>query len=369
MGVWLDFFLMNRTCTVKVGNSLSAPFTVQSGIPQGTCLGPLLLLVMNCDIETGIRYSHIGAFADDTKLVHGVASADGTQELQTDLNALFSWAEDNNMKFNEDKFVLLRYGVNQDLKESTNYVLPCGQVLEPSTTTRDLGVVMSNLGGFQSHITKLNSECRKIMAMIFRSFKCREPQPMLTLFKLLVQSKIDYCSVLWSPKKLALMRTLEKIQADFTRKLAGMYHDNGNRMDYWERLESLKLNSIERRHERYAVIYVWKILHGLAHNPGLIFQRSERRGMFCKIPEHTGVLREESFMVWGPRVFNAMPKDIRNFSVQGEGKEAVCRFKSALDNVIRNIPDQPNVSSNYSTLMYTLDAAGRKSNSLVNWLK
>ena len=44
---------------------------------------------------------------------------------------------------------------------------------------------------------------------------------------------------------------------------------DGNRRDYWERLECLGLYSIERHFERYIIIFVWKVLNGIVYNPGL----------------------------------------------------------------------------------------------------
>ena len=37
-------------------------------------------------------------------------------------------------------------------------------------------------------------------------------------------------------------------------------------MNYWQTLHELKIYSLERRHERYGIIYMWKILEGLVPN-------------------------------------------------------------------------------------------------------
>ena len=56
-------------------------------------------------------------------------------------------------------------------------------------------------------------------------------------------------------------------------------------LEYSERLVSLKLYSLQRRRERYCIIYVWKIIEGLVPNfskPIVCFY-SERRGRSCII--------------------------------------------------------------------------------------
>ena len=81
---------------------------------------------------------------------------------------------------------------------------------------------------------------------------------MLTLWKSLVLPILDYCSQLWSPSNKGLIQQIESIQQSFTRKIAiGNLTNN-----YWDRLSHLKLYSLQRRRERYAIIYVWKILEG-----------------------------------------------------------------------------------------------------------
>ena len=41
--------------------------------------------------------------------------------LQNDLHKLYKWADSNSMKFNANKFELLRYGKEQEIKSATTY--------------------------------------------------------------------------------------------------------------------------------------------------------------------------------------------------------------------------------------------------------
>ena len=88
-------------------------------------------------------------------------------------------------------------------------------------------------------------------------------------------------------------------------------------MNYWERLAHLKIYSQVRRLERYRALYVWKILEGISPNCGLNNSWSERRGREVIIPPIRGSgkvqsLREASFQIHGARLFNSLPKHIRN---------------------------------------------------------
>ena len=77
------------------GVSFDSP--VISGVPQGTMLGPLLSIILMCDINSGITSSSMASLADDTRLYYGISNVDDCAILQNDLNSVYEWASDNNM--------------------------------------------------------------------------------------------------------------------------------------------------------------------------------------------------------------------------------------------------------------------------------
>ena len=60
-------------------------------------------------------------FSDDTRILLGIKDEKDTQMLQNNLYKLYKWADTNNMKFNANKFELLRYGKEQEIKLATTY--------------------------------------------------------------------------------------------------------------------------------------------------------------------------------------------------------------------------------------------------------
>ena len=317
LGILIHNFLTGRDQVILANGIKSKSSTVKSGVPQGTVLGPILFLILINDIDEDIKGdSFLSLFADDTRIARKVASEDDVESLQTDLEKLYNWQESNNMLFNSKKFELLRYGKNQDLKNSTLYLTPNqNDVIEEKESLRDLGIIMSNDATFSSHVEQVCSQVRKKTSWILRTFQCRDVWFLKFMWKTLVQGHVDYCSQLYFPHKSTDLERIENLQRIFTRKFPQL-----RGLDYWQRLQKLKMNSQERRMERYRALYVWKILEGISPNCGLEVTFSERRGREVMIPPVRGKgkiqsLRESSFQVHGPRIFPRVMRNLQKISI------------------------------------------------------
>ena len=126
---------------------------------------------------------------------------------------------------------------------------------------------------------------------------------------------MDLNSGLWVPTKIHQIIMIEKIQKAFTKHIKGISSFSSQ-----ERLSNLKIYSLQRRRERYIIIYVWKILENFVPNlvKPLQFYVSDRRGRLCSVSHvrlgHTGTLAYSSFRWKGIRLFNSLPMHIRNIT-------------------------------------------------------
>ena len=101
----LSSYLSNRVQCVKVGHFYSRWETIASEVPQGSVLGPLLFIVFNNDLPSVCLSSIMFLYADDSKAI-----TTNLKNLQLDLNACISWAEQNLMEFNASKTELIAIG-------------------------------------------------------------------------------------------------------------------------------------------------------------------------------------------------------------------------------------------------------------------
>ena len=59
------------------------------------------------------------------------------------------------MTFNSVKFELMRYGKDNQLKDSTNYVSPEWEQIETKEVIKDLGITLQNNLSFKQHIANI----------------------------------------------------------------------------------------------------------------------------------------------------------------------------------------------------------------------
>jgi hypothetical protein len=103
---WISAFLTKREQRVIVEGEFSSSVTVDSGVPQGTVLGPLLFVIHINDLP-GVVSSQVRLFADDCLLYRPINSQKDHDILQQDLKNLKTWAENWRMRFNAKKCYIL----------------------------------------------------------------------------------------------------------------------------------------------------------------------------------------------------------------------------------------------------------------------
>ena len=131
-------------------------------------------------------------------------------------------------------------------------------------------------------------------------------------------------------------------------------------LDYAQRLKKLHMYSIQRRNERFKIIYMYKIKENLVPNIsnkyGLTFKINGRRGCICEIPNfppgsRARKARDNSFAWTACNLWNSLPRWVRDIT----GEDVMC-FKNKLDKALALFPG--------SESGHTYDRNLRKSNSL-----
>ena len=111
---------------------------------------------------------------------------------------------------------------------------------------------------FTSHINKIVAKAHARASLIHKCFLSKDATTLTKAFVTYVRPILEYASVVWSPYHLGEIAKLESVQRRFTKRLVGLRN-----MTYVDRINFLKLNSLEERGLRFDIIFTYKILFGL----------------------------------------------------------------------------------------------------------
>ena len=105
---WTSSFLRDRSQQVLLDGTTSTSASVQSGVPQGSVLGTLLLLLFINDLPEYISQdSTARLFADDCILYRNIETECDTRDFPHDLDRLQQWEKDWLMEFHPPKCQVL----------------------------------------------------------------------------------------------------------------------------------------------------------------------------------------------------------------------------------------------------------------------
>jgi hypothetical protein len=141
---WIQNWLANRKQSV-----VTDAVSVDSGVPQGSVLGPGLFLYYINDLQSRLT-STVRLFADDTIAYLTISNNNDAETLQKDLDKLGHWENEWCMKFHPDKCTVLRV-TNKKKIIDAKYQLH-GHTLESVTSAKYLGLTFTNKLQWDQHI-------------------------------------------------------------------------------------------------------------------------------------------------------------------------------------------------------------------------
>ena len=322
---WITNFLSCRRQCVIVNGVTSDWSNVESGVPQGSVLGPLLFLIYINDLPDVINSTTL-LFADDTKIYQLLKHSNSTNTLQNDIDSVAEWADKWKMRFNTSKCKIIHIGTkNPNVKYSMYDPIECKRMeLQTTTCEKDLGVNIDNELKFSLHTTTSVNKANRIFGLIRRSFVYLDKLSFRYLFCALVRPHLEYCGVVYNPRLIKDKTAIENVLRRASKMIPGM-HD----LSYDQRLVEINIPSMKYRFQRGDVIEVYKWSNSLYNCATDMFDYdndSKTRGHTLKIRKKHCRLetRKHFFSIRTVDLWNKLPLDVVSANSLNE-------FKNLLD--------------------------------------
>ena len=236
---------------------------MKSGVPQGSCLGPLLFVAYVNDMDFCLDYCKIVKYADDMKVYKVMSKNDSAQlsrMMQSDLNKLQNWADEWQLSFNISKRSLLHYGHGNpcyDYKLNNN-------TIKVKDCEKDLGVTISTDLKSSKHVALAVKKAETALELLKRTVICRDKNVFLKLYKLLVRPHLEYATAACNPHFKRDIQLIEKVQKRMSKNIQGMKD-----LTYDERLIALNLYSLKKRRHIFDLTEIFKLMNNLCYETAL----------------------------------------------------------------------------------------------------
>ena len=266
---WFKSYLEGRSQRICIKETLSQSFDLQWGVPQGSCLGPLLFTIYSSDLfsllESHLPTAH--AYADDTQLYLSFSPSVGTGELdavtaiENCIRDIRQWMCVRKLMLNDDKTEFLLVGTRKQLtKVSIDSVRVGDYNISPSPSVRNLGTWFDPHLDMDVHITKTCSSAFYYLYNIRHIRKYLSRSSSETLIHAFITSRLDYCnSLLYGLPKYQLSKLQRVMNAS-----ARLVYCAPKSCHITPVLRELHWLPVCYRIEYKIILLTFKVLHGMA---------------------------------------------------------------------------------------------------------
>ena len=209
----LSSYLEDRSQRTVINNIYSEYLHINSGVPQGSVLGPLLFLVFINDPQDVLETSIACLFADDTK----INNTDPVL-LQNDLLRLHRWSLQNKMQFNFSKTSFFWFTLKKnDIKEQPLCVFGGEDISFTRKPVVDLGIGFCYNLSWTEHIKSKVCKAHGRFISIERNLPTNlSTSQKASVYVLYIRPLILYGTTVWFANRTNLEK-LESFQSRVTR--------------------------------------------------------------------------------------------------------------------------------------------------------
>jgi ribonuclease P/MRP protein subunit RPP40 len=251
---FLGLFLSPFNIFVGVNGYASKPFKQESGVPQGSVLGPLFFNIFINDL------------VDDLDVPHLLFIEEISRRCKLN-NLVLNHLKCSIVSFTrKTKPLLFDYKIN-------------GSILTRCESIRDLGVIFDSKLSFGEHIRTIAGTAFRALGFVLRAGrKFSDVTTLKLLYITYVRSRLEYASLVWSPIYDVHSSLLERVQRRFLKNvvfmLNGAYPPRGCPQGLL--LGEVGLQSLLDRRMEHSVIFLFKLFRGLQECPHVLERISLR---------------------------------------------------------------------------------------------
>jgi len=223
--LWVKSFVEDRIISLSFNNETEAFQPLNTGIPQGSPISPILFLIYIRDLFKSQNIKPL-SYMDDISLIAASKSfKTNIKILEREVTKLVDLGTEYCISFDIDKTELIHFSTSK--KDSIPITLPDRTVLAPKRLIRWLGIYFDSSLKFKEHRSIRTSEGKQMLGRLNRLTTVTRglsPFAIRQLYLACVTSVTDYGSELWwKINSKTNLKPLQAIQNLGNRKILGVF--------------------------------------------------------------------------------------------------------------------------------------------------
>jgi hypothetical protein len=257
---WLKSYLCNRSQFVVYNGYQSSVKIIDTGVPQGSILGPLLFLIYINDLINVCKYSTPLLFADDTNLFFAETNINVlTANINEELQRVSTWLKVNKLSLNVNKTQYMYFTSKRKYQtELINIAIDSVKINE-TKQSKFLGVVIDNKLTWKAHISYISNKVSRGIGILLKAKYILNSECLKNLYYAFIYPYLIYCNHIWGNTYVSNLKRLATLQKKAVRIItfSHFYHPSAPLFD------TLKLFSLEKINMYVISCFMFRYHHGL----------------------------------------------------------------------------------------------------------
>ena len=195
---WLKSYLSDRSQYVSIESKVSTTQNLEYGVPQGSILGPLLFIIYVNDLPNISSIARFVLYADDANIIiTGNTIHDVEIKFQALASILMEWISNNELSLNVKKTNYMIFTRAKNSEFATFMPKLNGIPIERKHVVRFLGVLVDDKLRWNDHVAALKAKMSRYIGIMYKLRPILPAKARLQIFNSLVQSHLNYCSLVW----------------------------------------------------------------------------------------------------------------------------------------------------------------------------
>ena len=320
-------YLTNRKQATRIDGVSSGTKPVNTGVPQGSTLGPLLFIIYANDFPEISTHALYTTFADDAAATVRNKVLQAAREI---LNKLLkntnTWCDENKLTLNIGKTEYMIFGTKNRLASKSDIELKIGdQTLREVKSYRYLGTTLDQTLSVVDQLNKLNQLIAQKLTSFRKIRKCMSERTAITIYKATILPIFYYNDIIYQLLNRQQITKLQRIQNRALRMVFG-----GRVLSVAEMHNTAGVEYLENRREAHLLALMFNRSKDTKYTDSS--ERITRRAdaTLLKVPRSTNNKYTNSPVVKGSGLWNQLPVELRQCETKFAFKVLYRKHRSGL---------------------------------------